>query len=36
VLEDERLVLIGNAKLSADLHMWLKLSIFAKIEKKVA
>jgi len=35
-LEDERLVLIGNAKLGADLHKWLKLSIFAKIEKKVA
>jgi hypothetical protein len=36
VLEDERLVLIGNARLGANLRMWLKLSIFAKLEKKVA
>ena len=36
VLGDERLVLIGNAGLGADLRIWLKLSVFAKIEKKVA
>jgi DNA-binding HxlR family transcriptional regulator len=31
-----RLVLTGNSKLAADLRTWLKLSVFAKIEKKVA
>ena len=34
--EDDRLVLTGNAKLAADLRMWLKLSVFANVEKKVA
>ncbi len=34
--EDGRLVLTGNRKLAADLRMWLKLSVFARIEKKVA
>ena len=33
---DDRLVLTGNAKLAADLRMWLKLSVFANVEKKVA
>ncbi len=36
VTEDERLVLTGNNRLAADLRMWLKLSVFAKVEKKVA
>jgi DNA-binding HxlR family transcriptional regulator len=36
VAEDGRLVLIGNSKLAADLRTWLKLSVFAKMEKKVA
>ena len=34
--DDERLVLSGNRKLAADLRSWLKLSVFAKVEKKVA
>jgi len=34
--EDDRLVLTGNAQLAADLRMWLKLSVFANVEKKVA
>ncbi|HMM87627.1 winged helix-turn-helix transcriptional regulator [Bradyrhizobium sp.] len=34
--EDGRLVLTGNSKLAADLRTWLKLSVFARIEKKVA
>lgn len=36
VSEDGRFVLTGNSRLAADLRTWLKLSIFAKIEKKVA
>ena len=36
VSEDGRLVLTGNSKLAADLRTWLKLSVFAKVEKKVA
>ncbi len=36
VTEDGRLVLTGNNRLAADLRMWLKLSVFAKVEKKVA
>ncbi len=34
--EDDRLVLMGNSKLAADLRTWLKLSVFANVEKKVA
>lgn len=34
--EDGRLVLTGNSKLAAALHTWLKLSVFAKVEKQVA
>ncbi|WP_298259603.1 helix-turn-helix domain-containing protein [Bradyrhizobium sp.] len=34
--EDDRLVLSGNRNLAADLRTWLKLSVFAKVEKKVA
>ena len=34
--EDGRLVLTGNSKLAAELRTWLKLSVFAKFEKKVA
>jgi len=33
---DGRLVLTGSSKLAADLRTWLKLSVFANIEKKVA
>lgn len=36
VSEDGRLVLTGNSKLAADLRTWLKLSVFANVEKKVA
>ena len=36
VSEDGRLVLTGNSKLAANLRAWLKLSVFAKLEKKVA
>jgi HxlR-like helix-turn-helix len=36
VSEDGRLVLTGNSKLAADLRTWSKLSVFAKVEKKVA
>ncbi len=36
VSEDGRLVLTGNRKLAADLRTWLKLSVFARVEKKVA
>jgi DNA-binding HxlR family transcriptional regulator len=36
VSENGRLVLTGNSKLAADLRTWLKLSVFAKVEKKVA
>jgi DNA-binding HxlR family transcriptional regulator len=36
VSEDGRLVLTGNGKLAADLRTWLKLSVFAKFEKKIA
>ena len=36
VSEDGRLVLTGNKDLAADLRAWLKLSVFAKVEKKVA
>jgi DNA-binding HxlR family transcriptional regulator len=36
VSEDGRLVLTGSRKLAADLRRWLKLSVFAKMEKKVA
>jgi DNA-binding HxlR family transcriptional regulator len=34
--DDGRLVLTGNSNLAADLRSWLKLSLFAKVEKKVA
>jgi DNA-binding HxlR family transcriptional regulator len=34
--EDGRLALVGNSRLAADLRTWLKLSAFAKVEKKVA
>jgi DNA-binding HxlR family transcriptional regulator len=34
--DDGRLVLTGNRSLAADLRAWLKLSAFAKVEKKVA
>jgi DNA-binding HxlR family transcriptional regulator len=34
--EDGRFVLTGNRRLAADLRTWLKLSVFANIEKKVA
>ncbi len=34
--EDGRLVLTGNSKLARDLRIWLKLSVFANTEKKVA
>lgn len=34
--DDGRLVLTGTSKLAADLRRWLKLSMFAKFEKKVA
>jgi DNA-binding HxlR family transcriptional regulator len=33
---DGRFVLTGNSRLAADLRAWLKLSMFAKVEKKVA
>lgn len=36
VIEDGRLVLIGNRMLAADLRKWLKLSVFANVERKVA
>lgn len=36
VFEDDRLQLTGSSKLAADLRAWLKLSTFAKVEKKVA
>jgi DNA-binding HxlR family transcriptional regulator len=36
VSEDGRLVLTGNSSLAAELRTWLKLSVFAKVEKKVA
>lgn len=35
-IENGRLVLTGSAKLAATLRAWLKLSMFAKVEKKVA
>lgn len=34
--DDGRLILTGNRDLAADLRAWLKLSMFAKVEKKVA
>lgn len=34
--EDGRLALTGDGKLAADLRRWLKLSVFANVEKKVA
>ncbi|RXH35863.1 MULTISPECIES: helix-turn-helix domain-containing protein [Bradyrhizobium] len=34
--DDGRFVLTGNSKLAADLRTWLKLSVFASFEKKVA
>lgn len=34
--QDGRFVLMGNSRLAADLRAWLKLSTFAKIEKRVA
>jgi hypothetical protein len=34
--ENGRLLLIGSSNLAADLSAWLKLSTFARIEKKVA
>jgi DNA-binding HxlR family transcriptional regulator len=36
VTEDGRLVLTGDSKLAANLRRWLKLSVFANFEKKVA
>ena len=33
---DGRLLLTGSSKLAADLRKWLKLSVFANFEKKVA
>ena len=36
VFEDDRLLLMGNSKLAVDLRAWLKLSTFARVEKKVA
>ncbi|WGS01704.1 helix-turn-helix transcriptional regulator [Bradyrhizobium sp. ISRA443] len=36
VSEDGRLILTGNPKLAADLRTWLKLSMFANSEKRVA
>lgn len=34
--DDGRLVSTGNRKLASDLRTWLKLSVFSKVEKKVA
>jgi hypothetical protein len=34
--EDGRFVVIGNTNLAVDLRMWLKLGMFAKLDKKVA
>ncbi len=34
--EDGRLVLTGSSKLAGDLRAWLKRSVFANVEKKVA
>jgi len=34
--EDGRLALAGSSNLAADLRTWLKLSVFARVEKKVA
>jgi hypothetical protein len=34
--EDGRFVVIGNTNLAVDLRTWLKLSVFAKLDKKVA
>jgi DNA-binding HxlR family transcriptional regulator len=36
VSDDGRLLLTGDRHLAADLRSWLKLSVFAKVEKKVA
>ena len=36
ITDDGRLVLMGNSRLAADLRRWLKLSLFANFEKKVA
>jgi len=36
VTEDGRLVLTGDSKLAANLRRWLKLSVYANFEKKVA
>ena len=36
ITDDGRLVLTGNSRLAADLRRWLKLSVFANFEKKVA
>lgn len=36
VSDEGRLVLTGNRGLATDLRAWLKLSVFAKVEKKVA
>jgi hypothetical protein len=33
---DGRFVVTGNSKLAADLRKWFKLSVFAKLDKKVA
>jgi DNA-binding HxlR family transcriptional regulator len=35
-LEGGRLVLTGSSRLAANLRAWFKLSVFAKVEKKVA
>ncbi len=35
-VEDGRLVVTGSDKLASNLRTWLKLSVFAKVEKKVA
>jgi DNA-binding HxlR family transcriptional regulator len=34
--DNGRLLLTGSSKLAADLRSWLKLSVFANVEKKVA
>ena len=35
-VEEDRLVLTGNSTLAASLRAWLKLSLFAEVEKQVA
>jgi DNA-binding HxlR family transcriptional regulator len=36
VSEDGRFVITGSSKLASDLRTWLKLSVYAKLDKKVA